>query len=539
MRRPDRLDLGIVGALSVGIGWLAVRDGRPPVDWVFLTVVTTVLALGVRLVAETVVAALAARRRADALGSLDPSDAAAAAVHEERERLAGELDEAVRECLLAVRAELATGDGRTAMAGRIHAHARRATVELRRQLGLLRSPPSAPAFTPGVAEARAPAGRRTPPTPRRSDLAVAALVTALAVAEVAFVVPVDATETWTPGWVVLTVLAAATIAGRRRAPALSALLCAGVYLVGWVTPDLAVASGAWSVAAVGSLLWSLAVRPPDPASLVPAGLLLVASVGSRATDDPDNAPISLVLFALAWLLGAVVGRSRRRRDDATGRAADLAAHLDSARAEAVAAERLAIARDLHDVVSHAVGVIAVQAAAAEVTWPGDPTASDRALAVIAATTEQVLGELDRVVPARRSGAAVDVLHLPGAGHGDLGGLLGRVRSTGTSVAADVQPGALVGLEPLIYRIAQEGLTNAIRHAPGARVWVEVSRADGEVRVCIRDDGAGPGDAGRGFGLVGLAERVALHGGTLTSGPGPEGRGFAIEARIPAPTGVPA
>ena len=91
-----------------------------------------------------------------------------------------------------------------------------------------------------------------------------------------------------------------------------------------------------------------------------------------------------------------------------------------------------------------------------------------------------------------------------------------------------------GTDPIVYRIAHEGLTNAVRHAPSAAVDVLVEAVGDTVRVKVTDDGPGPAEGGpRGFGLIGLAERVSLRGGTVCTGPGPDGRGFVVEATVPA------
>ena len=134
-----------------------------------------------------------------------------------------------------------------------------------------------------------------------------------------------------------------------------------------------------------------------------------------------------------------------------------------------------------------------------------------------------LAELNRVVPGETHAAP----------HHDLTALVERIRATGTLVSL-TSSSPSTGTDPIVYRIAQEGLTNAVRHAPSAAVDVLVEAVGDTVRVKVTDDGPGPAPGGpRGFGLIGLAERVSLRGGTVCTGPGPDGRGFVVEATVPA------
>jgi signal transduction histidine kinase len=168
-------------------------------------------------------------------------------------------------------------------------------------------------------------------------------------------------------------------------------------------------------------------------------------------------------------------------------------------------------------------VIALQAAAGQVSWPQDPEGVRRTVAVIAATARSTLAELDRL--------GLDEPTRP-RGLDDLNQVVARIRAAGTPVDLTVVGELPVACAPVVHRVVQEALTNALRHAPGAAVTVTVSSTAEQVLVRVVDDGDGPGAAAtRGYGLVGLAERVALARGTLSSGPGPSG-GFAVQAVLP-------
>ena len=523
MRRPDLIDLGIVAAAgAVSFATTDPDGGAYAATVIFGAALLTLLGFTLRLAVASVRAAYVAQRRARDLQKVDAVAAARQAVQLERVRLSGDLDTCIRQALEAVRDELTTvrdgGDPQEA-ARRIHRHAREATSELRRQLGLLRDPGAEPDADPGAAPVPGP-------RPARRTVLAACVVAVLAALENwgyftsgeyeadAFVMP------WSP---MLTAVAAGTLAGWRVAPVSAAAALAVVLVVPRVTVGVMVGSGAWMVATLGCLTWALGSRGlGDRRAVLAVVTMAAAAVGSRLSDDVENAGIVAVIIAVTWIVASVVGGNRRRRTAATERAAARQAELDRARETAVHAERLAVARELHDVVSHAVGVIAVQAAAAEVSWPRDPRTALRALETIDGAASDALAELGRVVP--------DGPERPAH---DLDALVVRIRATGTTVILTRRGTSDGHVDAVAYRVVQEGLTNAVRHAPGATVDVLVDTTGDALLVRIADDGPGPGDLpARGFGLIGLAERVTLQGGTLRSGPGPRGHGFAIEAVVP-------
>jgi signal transduction histidine kinase len=280
--------------------------------------------------------------------------------------------------------------------------------------------------------------------------------------------------------------------------------------------------------------------------------------------EPYNAITQAFIFGTAWVIGTL-NRTRREAIAATTQRAERAeAGLDAAAARAADAERVRIARELHDVVAHHVSLMAVQAEAAGALLPGRPDAASRAADLIAETARQALTELRRLLGVIRS--PTDISERPGLSPaGTLSRLeevLDHMRDSGLPVSLTVSGAPATVLPPGVdlsaYRIVQEALTNTIRHAPGAKASVGITYEDSAVTINVQDtgksltgvgagvgaggdgansDGADGGglrahpDLSHGFGLAGIAERVASCGGTLTVGPVPRG-GFAVTARLP-------
>ena len=198
------------------------------------------------------------------------------------------------------------------------------------------------------------------------------------------------------------------------------------------------------------------------------------------------------------------------------------------------AERVALARELHDTVAHHVSAIAVQAQAGGVLAASHPDKAAEVLAAIEAEASRTLAEMRSMVRVLRT--QEPVAYAPQLGVADLAALARP--DTWPTVEISLDP-SLSGLarpvDAALYRLAQESLTNAVRHARGAtRVRVEVRREDAAVRLCVSDDGlTDPGATpAPGFGLLGMAERAHLLGGSLAAGPGPHG-GWVVEAVLPA------
>ena len=206
-------------------------------------------------------------------------------------------------------------------------------------------------------------------------------------------------------------------------------------------------------------------------------------------------------------------------------------------------ERARIARELHDVVAHHVSMIAVQADSARLTTPGMPEVGARRLSAIGDTARTALTEMRRLLGVLREDAQPDPAidrQQPQPGLRELAELIDEARAgsgAGTRLILRGAPDALdPGVELAAYRIVQEGLTNARRHAPGAAVDVELRYTRDALCVLVRDNGPGPAGSPDGLGLVGMRERAAAVGGRLRAGAGTTG-GFLIEAVLP--TGVEA
>jgi signal transduction histidine kinase len=252
-------------------------------------------------------------------------------------------------------------------------------------------------------------------------------------------------------------------------------------------------------------------------------LLIVAGPAGWWLADASRWVTGSVLLGGAWVLGRGVRERRALAVQAATRQAE----------RAVALERLRIARELHDVVTNGLGVIAVKAAVANHVVGQCPQEAHRALRVIESTSRDALDEMRHLLGVLRSDETVpDLAPAPGAGR--LPELVRRATAAGIDVDVDVS-----GVETLpegvglsVYRIVQEALTNVARHAATARCRVRVNATAGEVRVEVSDDGSGGG--GRptaGHGLIGMRERVAVYGGTFAAGPRPEG-GFTVTAHLP-------
>lgn len=201
---------------------------------------------------------------------------------------------------------------------------------------------------------------------------------------------------------------------------------------------------------------------------------------------------------------------------------------------AVAEERSRIARELHDVIAHSVSVMVVQAQASQRLLDGEQGEARQALGSIETTGRQALTEMRRLLGIlRRTDAELALAPQPGLG--SLDALIGQFRESGLPVDLRVEgePRSLPpGVDLSAYRIVQEALTNALKHAGPARADVVVRYSDDGVELEIADDGPGTGKGGgSGHGLVGMRERVALYGGTLESGK-QDGGGYFVRARLP-------
>ena len=266
------------------------------------------------------------------------------------------------------------------------------------------------------------------------------------------------------------------------------------------------------------------------------GLLVLPYVVIALGSHEEPTRIVAVLVATLASAAAATGIAHHVRSTALAHSATEQAFADTLLEHAARGERARIARELHDVVAHHISMIAVQAETARLTTPGLPAEGATRLLAIGDTARTALTEMRRLLGVLREDADTGVQRRPQPGLGQLIDLVDESRDAAGSRTRLIVSGPIATLDPGIevtaYRIVQEALTNARRHAPGAAVDVELRYGDEDLAVRVRDNGPGPVAAGlSGHGLLGMRERAATVGGTLRTGPAPGG-GFVVEARLP-------
>jgi signal transduction histidine kinase len=290
-----------------------------------------------------------------------------------------------------------------------------------------------------------------------------------------------------------------------------------------------------------------------PALALPFLVLALAGTGHAGSEER----VLVVLLASLGPAAALAGIARQARREALAHSAARQAVAGTLLEHTARGERARIARELHDVVAHHISMIAVQAETARLATPGMPAAGAQRLLQIGDTARAGLTEMRRLLGILREDAQATAVGQPGAGRPEadrhpqpdlrqLNELLDEARSASGAATRLIVSGPPVTLDPGVelaaYRIVQEGLTNARRHAPGAAVDVELRYTSDALRLRIRDNGPGPSlasalapgparEAG-GHGLAGMRERAAAAGGELQTGAAPGG-GFLIEATLPA------
>ena len=270
-----------------------------------------------------------------------------------------------------------------------------------------------------------------------------------------------------------------------------------------------------------------------------AAILMPLVIAQFVTDDGDPFHWGDIVFGSfilggPWLAGLAIRLRREREQVLTRRTVELERDQEERARAAVAEERTRIARELHDVVAHAISVVVVQARGGRKVLASDPEASRTAFDSIERTGEQALGEMRRLLGMLRDDED-DHSRAPQPSLVRLESLAEEMRASGLPVELDVD-GVPNGIPPGIdvsgYRIVQEALTNVLKHAGPAVARVTVRYASDAVEVTVADDGRGGlTGSGTGNGLLGIRERVAVVGGEIVAGPQPEG-GFAVHARLP-------
>jgi signal transduction histidine kinase len=277
------------------------------------------------------------------------------------------------------------------------------------------------------------------------------------------------------------------------------------------------------------------------AQLLATGLAVPFLVLALAGPRPAGSEAGVLTVLLASLAPAVAwaGIARRARSEVLVHSTARQVIAGTLLEHTARGERARIARELHDVVAHHISMIALQAETARLTTPGMPAAGAQRLSAIGDTARVALTEMRRLLGVLREDAQTGAAdRQPQPGLRQLNELLDDARDASGAGTRLILRGVPVTLDPGVelaaYRIVQEALTNARRHAPGASVDVELHYADDALRLRIRDNGPGPpGDAQMGgHGLPGMRERATAAGGQLRTGPA-AGGGCLVEATLPA------
>ncbi|MFF4576843.1 sensor histidine kinase [Streptomyces sp. NPDC001373] len=347
--------------------------------------------------------------------------------------------------------------------------------------------------------------------------------------------PADSPATWAA--YLLTTLGNVPLVWRRRAPvtALLGVVAAGsVYRLGLDGPGQPLPyAGLVCVYSIALL------RPPRVRLAVAAALVVVIAVSvGLNTGTARELLFSLFVFAAAFVLG----RLQATRLAYTAAALDRAAQLERANRieaeQAAARERARIAREMHDILSHAVSIMVVQAEAGPVAVRRAPERAEAAFEAIAETGRDAMAQLRTMLGVLR--AQEPAPRAPQPGIGGLPALVDRVRASGLAVSY-ARTGEVrelpAALEATVHRVVQEALTNVVKHAGASAVDVRLEYGPRELAVRVTDDGRGPsGGAAGGHGLIGIRERAAAHGGTAWTGPGADGRGFTVLVTSPLEVG---
>ncbi len=375
---------------------------------------------------------------------------------------------------------------------------------------------------------------------RAGRLGVAVVVTLLAVGSGLQHHPT--VDVWFAVLVAIAATAPLAVAWSRPGPAVAVMLAAqsGMLLFGRLS---------WTLVLVLAWLFTLALCPlllsrlAAASAVVAMEVVVLAGMFTSAARNPTpwDATVAEALAALAaWGIGENFRAWRQAREQQLAMASQVRALSDS---DAASRERVELARELHDVVAHHVSLIAVRAATAPYTAGELPAGAADALGEIAAEARTALDELRTILGVLRAPGAT-VLDQPLHGLADVAGLVARHEHDKVDVALSLDADTDRVPKPVqlcAYRVVQEALTNARRHAPGSRVRIGIRADAGALRVRVSDDGgpagakAGPAaEPGQGFGLRGIKERVTALGGSVWAGGLPDG-GFEVAAIMPLHT----
>jgi signal transduction histidine kinase len=353
-------------------------------------------------------------------------------------------------------------------------------------------------------------------TGMRKDILIDATIAAGVCA--ATVLPLVGDRWWV---LVFAVLASVPVFWRRRAP------LAVMAVVGSATTVLALAQGIPRLP-YGALVGAYTLTMLSSPVLLRPAIVITSAAVVLSFVIPQERISDFAFVGMAYVTAVALGMGARARH------AQVVALEEQARTrgeEAAARERVAIARDMHDILTHSVGIMVVQAEAGPLVMRTDPVRAEAAFDAIAETGRGAILQLRRALGTLRS---EDGVARPGID--SLRDLIARTRQSGLKVRLQ-QDGRRSTVPPdvdiAVYRIVQESLTNTIKHAAAHEVLVRLHWAESALQVQVSDDGRGPRPGPKeGHGMIGMRERVMACGGTLRTGPGPAGAGFAVFATLP-------
>ncbi|MEO8220507.1 MAG: histidine kinase [Specibacter sp.] len=383
--------------------------------------------------------------------------------------------------------------------------------------------------------------RRWRSRPQIKDLLVSAAYTVPAMTAA-----VIANETAVVGLVLpllAVVVSGTALLFRRRAPMISLAATAGIMLLTFAAP------ASFAAVATAMALYAVAVyssaRRTVHGLLGTGGILLLSGILlPQSMVDLGQAAQAITLLVVVTLIGLNVRTRRAYVATLMDRADRLLREREHLASIAAAAERNAIAREMHDIVSHGLAVMISLAHGSAEIVSIDPARAVDAMRQVAETGRVAVADMRRMLGVLNEGNTGGLAGTvaPAPGMRDVPALVELFRSTGLPVVLQLAgvPPEPPGLQLAIYRVIQEGLTNALKHARAATsVTVHVQFSAEEIMVSVTDDGqqepVPAGHAGRG--VAGMRERVALYGGTLHAGPH-TGRGWSVTARFPAQEGAP-
>jgi signal transduction histidine kinase len=348
-----------------------------------------------------------------------------------------------------------------------------------------------------------------------------------------------------PIFIPLSLLYAAPLLARRRLPlAAPALIAIGFLLSALADADAFNTLNLPFFCAIVATVFVGAF--PDWRNAAVGGLVLIATVEYVNSRFPSihtgDYVFILIVFGAAWLVGRALATRAQQAEELELRVREAERARADVALRAAAEERVRIAGELHDVVAHSVSVMVVQASGVRRLLTPEQHREREALLSVEQIGRQALSEMRRMLGVMRSGEqrpAAALAPQPGLEHLDR--LIAQVQEAGLPVTLHIEgarPPLSPGIDLSAYRIVQEGLTNALKHAKGAHAEVTVRYAPEGLDLEVADDGPGvPNGQPTGHGLVGMRERVALYGGTLEAGPRPEG-GFALRAHLPVEVAAP-